>query len=83
MTRQPLYRTVLNVVEIAPQLTAKKPFFKSKSGGLYAVKTTAKGLPVCFVRVDKDDRSPKIRKAERRASRQLAKEANSNGRTEE
>lgn len=77
-----LVRTVLHVAEIAPQLTAKKPFFKAKSGGLYAVKTRSKvvkgvkvDVPECFLRVSKDTRSPKLRKRARRASRQLKQEA--------
>lgn len=60
-----------SVQQIAPLLNEKKPYFKMRSGGTYAVATTS-GMATHFIRVDKDRRPRRERKRARRTARNLA-----------
>lgn len=70
------YGTVLHVDDVAARLSDKKPFFKMRSGGVYAVglarNRKGKVVPCNFIRYDKDRRPVKLRKRMRRAARKLA-----------
>lgn len=72
--------TILFLDDTAAQLSEKKPFFKMRSGGTYAVATRPvlqddgkfEDVPTHFIRVDKNRTPLKKRKRTRRAARQLA-----------
>lgn len=73
------FGTILYLDDVAAFLSAAKPFFKMRSGGTYAVRTTRKlvdgkmqDVPTNFIRVDKDRTPLKQRKRMRRAARHLA-----------
>jgi len=63
--------TIITPESVAPQLSAKEPYFQMRSGGIYAVALSG-GKPSHFVRVDKDRRSRRERKRARRTARMLA-----------
>ncbi len=71
-----LMETVYRVADVAAVLSEKQPFFKMRSGGTFAIamKRNRKGelAPANFIRVDKDRRPWRERKAMRRQARALA-----------
>ena len=59
-----------NSEDVAKTLTEAQPFFKMYSGGVYAVALNKFNKPANFLRMDKDRRPVKERKAARRAARE-------------